>query len=127
MCDAGAGDSAANDASGDAMACAGEPPLCTNCCGGHVDVACENGRWVCPNVACPVCVRDDASVDAPSDDAAACAGSAPLCFGNDATRCCGNDPAGRATCSAGHWLCGSAPAPGCNGASCVQVPDARAD
>jgi hypothetical protein len=128
MCDAGGADSAVDDASADAMACSGVPPTCTNCCGAPITIECQNGQWLCPSVACPICNLGDASVDAPSGDASAtCTGSAPLCFGGDVTRCCGNDPAGSATCRAGHWLCGTAPAPGCNGQSCLQAPDAGSD
>ena len=52
-------------------------------------------------------------------DGGACSGEAPLCFGSDVSQCCGNDPAGRATCTNGSWLCFGAPAPGCNGESCL--------
>lgn len=134
LCDAAAGDSSASDASGDAAACTGaatevQPQICTSCCPGlNYGADCVNGRWECALVICPRCdlfdagVGDSAVYDASGDassDASTCTGSAPLCFGNDATRCCGNDPAGSATCSNGQWLCGSAPAPGCNGVSCV--------
>jgi len=43
-----------------------------------------------------------------------CMGSAPLCFGNDDTQCCGQDPSGSAVCVGGQWLCGMAAAPGCD-------------
>jgi hypothetical protein len=80
-------------------------------------------------VSCPLCeakdsAADDASGDASnvhdaSGEAATCTGQAPLCFGNDVTHCCGNDPAGSASCNGGEWMCGSALAPGCNGSSCL--------
>src|SRR5208282_1375450 len=41
-----------------------------------------------------------------------CAGSAPNCFGDDDSQCCGQDPSGAATCTGGAWMCGSAKAPG---------------
>jgi hypothetical protein len=50
---------------------------------------------------------------------AGCSGTAPNCFGNDVQMCCGQDPAGPASCVGGQWLCGTAPAPGCNGTSCL--------
>jgi hypothetical protein len=55
-----------------------------------------------------------------------CTGTAPLCFGDNANMCCGNDPAGFAVCANGAWMCMGAPAPGCNGVSCLQ-PDAGGD
>jgi len=48
-----------------------------------------------------------------------CSGVAPTCFGSDPSTCCGQDPSGTATCTGGTWKCGSAGAPGCNGASCL--------
>jgi hypothetical protein len=51
-----------------------------------------------------------------------CTGSAPGCLGQDSTACCAHDPYGAATCVDGTWVCGSAPAPGCDdsSASCTQ-------
>jgi hypothetical protein len=57
----------------------------------------------------------------------ACSGPAPDCFGMDSTLCCGQDPAGPAVCVGAVWMCGSASAPGCNGVSCVGLPDAGLD
>jgi hypothetical protein len=125
ICDAGATDSGATDASEDASACAGNPPLvCDGCCGGkYAADECLNGVWSCRGnaVSCPICdagTKDSAPGDA-SGDAATCSGTAPLCFGNDTNHCCGNDPAGSASCSGGEWMCGSSLAPGCNGTSCL--------
>jgi hypothetical protein len=52
-----------------------------------------------------------------------CEGEPPLCFGNDAQSCCGNDPAGTATCEKGGWYCSGASAPGCNGTQCTDQFD----
>jgi hypothetical protein len=69
---------------------------------------------------------DAPSADAPSVDGASdggCPGIAPpLCFGSSSQGCCGQDPAGQATCVAGAWMCGAAPAPGCDGTSCGHPP-----
>src|ERR1700722_6214104 len=56
-----------------------------------------------------------------------CAGTAPSCFGGNSSSCCGQDPAGPATCESGKWMCGSAEAPGCNGKSCVLEGDSGPD
>jgi hypothetical protein len=53
------------------------------------------------------------------DAGGGCTGSAPPCFGDNLAMCCGQDPAGRATCQGGLWMCGGAEAPGCNGISCI--------
>ncbi|HEX7600125.1 MAG TPA: hypothetical protein VF316_00920 [Polyangiaceae bacterium] len=68
----------------------------------------------------------DTTLDASALDAGSCPGMAPLCFGADVTKCCGHDPAGAAQCVGGAWTCGTAPAPGCNGQSCL-AQDAAAD
>jgi hypothetical protein len=52
-----------------------------------------------------------------------CMGHAPVCFGYDITMCCAKDPGGFATCDNGAWMCGSDPAPGCDGTSCVSPGD----
>ncbi len=123
QCDAGA-DSAPNDASGDSAACTGTPPLtCDGCCGAkYAADLCDSGVWTCRPLGA-ACIQCDAGADsAPSDasgDSAACTGTAPLCFGSDTSVCCGNDPSGSAVCSGGAWKCGSAPAPGCDGTSCL--------
>jgi hypothetical protein len=52
-----------------------------------------------------------------------CQGQAPLCFGSDVQKCCGNDPAGSATCENGEWSCSGAAAPGCNGTQCTDQFD----
>jgi hypothetical protein len=104
--------------------CTGTPPLiCDGCCGAkYAADECLNGAWACKprGVSCVAC---DAGVDATgtdaSGDAATCTGTRPNCFGNDSNLCCGNDPSGPATCSNGAWMCGSAPAPGCDGTSCL--------
>jgi hypothetical protein len=62
-----------------------------------------------------------------ADSSRGCTGTAPNCFGNDVHACCGQDPAGRAICEGGTWMCGGAPAPGCNGSSCLHPRDAGAD
>jgi hypothetical protein len=138
QCDSGVTDAAASDGSGDSATCTGTPPvICNGCCGSkYAADQCSNGTWACQprGVACIQCdaaISDspagDASGDASTDgsgdsstDAATCTGTRPNCFGNDTSRCCGNDPSGPATCSAGAWTCGTAPAPGCNGTSCLQ-------
>lgn len=51
-----------------------------------------------------------------------CEGNAPDCFGTlsgDLQQCCPEDPLGPATCENGAWMCGSVPAPGCNGQHCA--------
>jgi hypothetical protein len=60
-------------------------------------------------------------------DAGSCKGTAPDCFGNDSTSCCGQDPEGVAKCVRGAWLCGAAAAPGCNGHSCIEPADSGHD
>jgi|CZKU01.1.fsa_nt_gi hypothetical protein len=124
ICDAGVTDSG-DDASKDASACVGNPPVvCDGCCGTkYAADECLNGAWSCrPNpVSCPICgagTKDSGTEDA-SSEAGTCTGTAPLCFGNDTSHCCGNDPAGSASCNGGEWMCGSSLAPGCNGTSCL--------
>jgi hypothetical protein len=56
--------------------------------------------------------------DAGTDAAATCDGAAPLCFGEDTSQCCPQDPLMTAACHDGAWMCGAAPAPGCNSKSC---------
>jgi hypothetical protein len=50
-----------------------------------------------------------------------CTGAPPLCFGNDTSKCCGNDPAGQAVCQGEQWTCFGAAAPGCNGDRCTDL------
>jgi hypothetical protein len=92
------------------------------------DIAPDIAHDVAHDVA-PDATHLDAGLDAEVGQGdggadAACSGTAPLCFGGNITFCCGNDPAGAAVCSGGAWMCGSAPAPGCNGISCLLPPDA---
>jgi hypothetical protein len=54
-----------------------------------------------------------------SSGSGGCSGTAPNCFGSDLQSCCGQDPAGVATCVGSQWKCGTAGAPGCNGMSCL--------
>lgn len=118
QCDAGGSDGAPGDASADGASCTGPAPLiCTGCCGSvYAADTCNSGVWAClPRaVACPSC-----TVDAGSKDASSCTGSAPACFGNDTSACCGQDPSGIATCHGNTWMCGAVTAPGCNGVSCL--------
>ena len=133
-CDAGVTDAAADAPTEASATCTGTPPvICNGCCGAkYAADNCVNGVWSCRPlaVACIICDAGttDAAADAPAE-ASTCTGTAPLCFGNDVTRCCGNDPAGPAVCTGGAWMCGSAPAPGCNGMtgpSCL-LQDAASD
>ena len=99
------------------------PDTCNICVSPDNHLVCSRGACVC------ACTLRDAGAE---DTGAGCEGAAPSCFGNDVARCCGNDPAGPATCVAGAWMCGDAPAPGCNGTSCLAFdagadPDAGAD
>jgi hypothetical protein len=61
--------------------------------------------------------------DASDASDAGCAGTRPNCFGTNTQACCGQDPYGPASCVGGAWLCGTAPAPGCNGTSCLAHDD----
>jgi hypothetical protein len=115
-----AGCSSTNDA-----ACTGTPPvICDGCCGIKSPAdQCLNGAWTCrpSGAACAMCdAGPDSAADDASGDAATCTGTPPLCFGNNSSLCCGNDPSGSAACLGGVWMCGSASAPGCNGTSCLQ-------
>jgi hypothetical protein len=145
--DGGSSDASA-DAAGDAQQCNSLPPICDGCCGSKRDPVCVGGTWICGPLG-GACMQCDASTpdgpaadaagdgptsdgsipDAPLDDAPTdgpmCTGQAPLCFGSNTSSCCGNDPSGVAVCRGGAWMCGSAPAPGCNGTSCLQ--DASSD
>ena len=71
--------------------------------------------------------QSDGGLDGSGADARSCSGTAPNCFGNNTSFCCGNDPSGPAVCNGGAWMCGSAPAPGCNGRSCSLPQDAGTD
>ncbi len=119
-CDAGT-DSAADDSG----TCAGTPPAtCDGCCGSKYPAdLCVNGAWTCAPRGGGVCIQCDAGMDAASGDASSdsgtCTGTAPSCFGNNSSACCGQDPSGPAVCSGRAWMCDSAPAPGCNGTSCL--------
>jgi hypothetical protein len=82
------------------------------CAGSYVMIsktACGGGLFCCAESLRPP------PLDAGADTGAACTGTAPLCFGANASVCCGRDPAGSAQCVSGAWMCGSAPAPGCSG------------
>jgi hypothetical protein len=94
---------------------------CARAC---VDHACAPRG--CPDASVPDAEAGATNVGVDAGDAggasdAGCAGTAPNCFGNDAQTCCGQDPSGRASCVAGAWRCGTAPAPGCNGTSCLAL------
>jgi hypothetical protein len=110
---------------------------------------CRDGNWMCGSSLAPGCngtgcwqglggqsgggaggqagqsaggqAGDDRSAQGGEAGSASttCSGDAPLCFGNSLQSCCGNDPAGIATCEAGSWICFGVPAPGCNGQSCI--------
>jgi hypothetical protein len=149
-CGSSSGSSGAGSGS-DAGGCTGSTPACFGsdvnaCCGQDPagEATCVGGQWMCGSAAAPGCngtsclVHPDGgssessagetSTDGPSDSAASdgsgsCTGQAPNCFGNDLHHCCGQDPAGPATCVNGQWMCGSAGAPGCNGTNCL-FPDA---
>jgi hypothetical protein len=120
LCDAGT-DAAADDSG----TCTGTPPVtCDGCCGIKYPAdQCVNGGWTCAPRGGGACIQCDAGVDAASGDASSdsgtCTGAAPSCFGNNSSACCGQDPSGSAVCSGGAWMCGSVPAPGCNGTSCL--------
>jgi hypothetical protein len=81
----------------------------------------------CVARGCPDASATDAAGDATdtgdAKDAAdaVCTGTRPNCFGNDVQMCCGQDPAGPASCVGGVWRCGTAPAPGCDGTSCFAL------
>jgi hypothetical protein len=137
----GAGDAAGDSGPGNdtATRCTGTAPLCfgnnlSQCCGQDPagDATCENGVWMCGGAAAPGCNGNsclnppDAGTDMPQTDGG-CSGTAPNCFGNDTSQCCGQDPSGQATCENGAWMCGAAAAPGCNGNSCLNPPDGGSD
>jgi hypothetical protein len=50
-------------------------------------------------------------------EAGGCQGTRPNCYGNDKTLCCVGW-SGPASCVDGAWMCGSSPAPGCDGTAC---------
>jgi hypothetical protein len=94
--------------------------------GSIVTSACQPGGGGADTRICTQGQTDGGS-DGGGADARACSGTAPNCFGNNASMCCGNDPSGQAVCSGGAWMCDSAPAPGCNGISCLLPQDAGND
>jgi hypothetical protein len=121
--EAGPSDGSTSDAG-----CSGTAPFCygggpwTCCSATPIETAdCVNGAWMCsvfgssyvpvPGCNGTTCVEPDAG----------CAGTAPLCFGSDDSKCCGNDPGGSAKCVSGAWMCGTAVAPGCDGISCLAL------
>jgi hypothetical protein len=121
---------------GGSGSCSGSAPLCFGsnaqmCCGNDPagTAVCHGGQWTCGGAPAPgcngtSCLAHDAGppLDGSSGtdgSSGGCVGTAPLCFGSDVQMCCGNDPAGSAVCQGGQWTCGGAPAPGCNGTSCL--------
>jgi hypothetical protein len=103
---------------------------CLSTCSGDYVVlsttACGNHGFCCGTTSSGAAtdpVLDAGAADAGGDASKrigeGCAGPTLLCFGSDATKCCGKDPAGSAVCVGGSWMCGNAPAPGCNGTSCM--------
>jgi hypothetical protein len=108
------GGSSPNDAAPDADAGCFAYSVCI---GGQIEpICCPPGApCVAPG---PFCDLGNGSCTPGTDCKAECQGPAPNCFGNDLQGCCGRDPAGPATCSNGAWMCGDAPAPGCNGDKC---------
>ncbi len=110
----------------DALQCACVPVLDAGCA---VVTAVCNGGYTFDPLTCR-CVVPVAPPDAGTTTsdagigAGSCTGTPLLCFGSDATACCGKDPAGYATCVGSTWMCGPAPAPGCNGVSCLAAFDA---
>lgn len=99
---------------------------CANVCSDGSNpcvIACVTHQCVergCPDAGV-IRVGTDAGDSGEAGDAAAagCGGAAPNCFGNDTQMCCGQDPSGPASCVSGAWRCGTSPAPGCNGTSCL--------
>lgn len=124
----------------DLQQCCGQDP--------YGSAICQNGHWMCflgdfPGVPAPGCngrfdcgrtnggeggqagaggQAGEGGAGQAGDGAGGaveCAGQAPNCFGADLQTCCGQDPAGPATCENGQWLCFGVAAPGCNGQSCI--------
>jgi hypothetical protein len=57
--------------------------------------------------------------DSSPDGAATCTPAfPPECYGTDSNGCCMQGGTGSAVCVAGQWMCGKAPASGCNGTPC---------
>jgi hypothetical protein len=109
-----------NTAASCASVCSDGSNPCVTACVGHQCV--ERG---CPDAGTTDAGGDagDAGHAGDAGDAgdAGCTGTRPNCFGNDVTKCCGQDPSGPASCVGGAWECGTAPAPGCNGTSCLAL------
>jgi hypothetical protein len=112
---------------GDAQAhpaCDAVGGVCQQVCAGTFTIAsttsCGDGEFCCVD-------NGGNTGDAGGDGSGGCVGTAPNCFGNDTSMCCGQDPAGTAQCVGGAWKCGSADAPGCNGTSCLAQQDAGSD
>jgi hypothetical protein len=106
--------------------CKGTAPLCFGnnihlCCGNDPSgsAVCRAGEWKCGTAPAPGCDGTSCLLRDAGQDSGGCSGKRPLCFGDDIYMCCGNDPSGFAVCRAGEWMCGSAPAPGCDGTSCI--------
>jgi hypothetical protein len=101
---------------------------CTEICGNcSTSSDCTGGHWVQRPVPDPAWCKDASPSDsAPGDGSLVdgdgstqgCPGSPNRCFGNNTANCCALDPA-PATCVGGIWMCGSVPAPGCNGTACM--------
>jgi hypothetical protein len=88
-------------------------------CGGSTSTSTpDGGSNAGPDANAGDARGDSASADAANDGGCPSETSA-LCFGQSSQGCCGQDPEGPATCVGGVWMCGSAPAPGCNGTSCA--------
>jgi hypothetical protein len=101
--------------------CTGAAPACYGnnlqaCCGQdpYGLATCVGNQWMCGSVGAPGC-----SGMSCNGTGGGCIGNAPNCFGSDQQTCCGQDPSGVATCQNSRWMCGSAPAPGCTGTTCV--------
>jgi hypothetical protein len=63
---------------------------------------------------------DSSGSSSGSTQDAGCSGNAPSCFGYySSSTCCLPDPGPSATCQNGSWMCGSIPAPGCDGTRCL--------
>lgn len=93
------------------------------CCGQDPSgvASCVSGQWMCGAAPAPGC--NGTSCLQSTDGGGTCSGAAPNCFGGDSSACCGQDPSGVASCVGGQWMCGAAPAPGCNGTSCILPSD----
>jgi hypothetical protein len=123
----------------DGGSCTGTAPNCfgndvQGCCGQDPagQATCQSGQWMCGSAVAPGCngksclsqLDSGGAMDSQSQDGSSgCTGQAPNCFGNNQQQCCGQDPAGPATCVGSNWMCGAAGAPGCNGTNCLLQGD----